>query len=191
MKELFTALSKFQSEVKNPDKSSKGVHNAAYAPIEVVWEVARVLLGKHGLSVSHFPISQTIEGKYYIGLRSYLNHASGESISNDFYVPLVVADPQKVGAALTYLKRQSVTAILGITPSDEDLDADNVDTQAVKKAHDIVKQAPSKTDIATDAQIYKIRSLGGTPEKGMNKKAASEMIEKLSKKPLTTDDIPF
>jgi len=197
MKELFSALSKFQSEVKNPDKSSKGVHDASYAQIDVVWDVARPLLGKYGLSVSHFPISAYIDGKYHIGLKSYLNHNSGDSIVNEFLIPLVNIHPQRIGAVFTYLKRQSVTAILGITPSDEDDDADSISPGAIAKAKAVTKSVV--VDIASDAQINLIRKLGGTPEKGMSKKDASQMIESLQKrtetKPKETkinnDDIPW
>lgn len=149
MKELFSALSKFQSEVKNPSKDKKGVHGSSYSPIEEVWEVARDLLGKHGLSLVQFPVDKSDNGKFLFGFKSYLGHSSGEFIESEFYVPQLNIDHQKLGASMTYLRRYSACSILGITPEDEDLDADNSDTQAVKKAHAMVNNKPNnnhKTD---------------------------------------------
>jgi len=191
MKNLFEALSKFQSKVKNPSKEKKGVHGASYAPIEIVWDEARLLLGEFGLALIQFPISKLENDKYFVGLRSILTHSSGESLTDEFFFPQPLIDAQKMGGTITYLRRYSICAILGITPENEDLDADNIDTQAVKKAHEIVNKDKPKTDIATDAQINLIRKLGGTPGKGMSKKDASNMIEKLQNKTITTDEIPF
>lgn len=156
MKNLFDALSKFQSKVKNPSKEKKGVHGANYAPIEVCWDEARALLGEFGLSLIQFPISKTEDQKYYIGLRSILTHSSGESLTDEFYFPQILIDAQKVGGTITYLRRYSACSILGITPENDDLDGDNIDTQAVKKAHDIVNKSSIEKSLAPGAKIFDI-----------------------------------
>lgn len=125
-KELFAALAKVQAEIEQPKKTSEG-YNYNYADLAAVREATADVLGKHGLSVLQFPVN--IGGE--IGITTMLAHESGQSISTQFHAPIEdITDPQKVGAAITYYRRYTYMAILGIAPEDDDAES----ARPVKKA---------------------------------------------------------
>lgn len=143
-KELFTALAKAQAEIEQPKKTSEG-YNYNYADLAAVREATADVLGKHGLSVLQFPVN--VGGE--IGITTMLAHESGQSISTQFHAPIEdITDPQKVGAAITYYRRYTYMAILGIAPEDDDGEA----ARPVRKARPVtrkpVSRASSKTDVA-------------------------------------------
>ena len=54
-------------------------------------------------------------------VRTLLVHAeSGESFETTTSIPLVKADPQGYGSALTYARRYAVLGLLGLAPEDDD-----------------------------------------------------------------------
>jgi hypothetical protein len=65
------------------------------------------------------------------GLTTTLRHISGESISGVYPVNPVKNDPQSIGSALTYSRRYSLMAMLGIVADDDD--DGNAATQPVKQ----------------------------------------------------------
>jgi len=63
--------------------------------------------------------TSVIEGRSFV-LDTLLLHTSGEWISGQLYVPLVKEDPQGLGSAMTYARRYSLMAMVGICPEDDD-----------------------------------------------------------------------
>jgi hypothetical protein len=61
-------------------------------------------------------------GKVHIAsVRTILIHAaSGESFETTTSIPLVKADPQGYGSALTYARRYAILGLLGLAPEDDD-----------------------------------------------------------------------
>ena len=61
-------------------------------------------------------------GKVHIAsVRTILVHAeSGESFETTTSIPLVKADPQGYGSALTYARRYAIMGLLGLAPEDDD-----------------------------------------------------------------------
>lgn len=119
---LALALSKAQGEMPaaqmnatNPFLKNK------YADLGSVIETAKPVLAKYGLSVVQLPIGDG--GK--IGVETILMHESGEWVSNE--LTLEVADEkgksaaQVAGSIISYLRRYSLSAALGIY-ADEDTD---------------------------------------------------------------------
>lgn len=115
---LAKALAAFQSEIQNPKNTADNpFYSSKYAPLHEVLNIARPLLAKHGLSVLQSPSGNGAE----ITISSILMHSSGEWIEPD---PLVLkADKptaQGAGSAITYGRRYSISAILGISSEDDD-----------------------------------------------------------------------
>ena len=128
IKELATALSKFQSETVDAIKDKKG-DKGSYADLGQILNLVRPLMSKHGLSVAQLPCESAIEGN--IAVDTMLMHKSGEWISNSFSMPInriirkadqrdVTNAPQASGSVITYARRYALTAVLGITQEDND-----------------------------------------------------------------------
>ena len=110
MKNLYKAVAAFQQEVPVINKDSTG-YNYKYSSLDNIVEVITPLLKKHGLGYM-----QPLDGN---SLKTVLFHAeSGESIESSVGIPQGVQlkgmnDFQVLGSAVTYLRRYSLSAILG------------------------------------------------------------------------------
>ncbi|MBN1430474.1 MAG: ERF family protein [Anaerolineae bacterium] len=119
---LATALSNFQTNVPSVpvDATNKFLGNR-YASLGAMIETARPVLAENGLSVSQIVVSY--DGQ--IGVETVLMHNSGEWISNTAILPAGEekgkSGAQVAGSTITYLRRYSYAAILGLY-ADEDTD---------------------------------------------------------------------
>jgi len=117
---LALALSKLQGEVMDAHKD-KSAYNYKYADLAGVLEIARPLLAKYELSVSQLCTSSELLG---VGVTTMLMHSSGEYICSDFMMPLTAAKgsnaAQIAGSIITYARRYSLAAMIGITQTDDD-----------------------------------------------------------------------
>lgn len=122
IKELATALSKAQSEMKKAIKDSvnpffeKGTTKGRYADLESVWDACREPLTKHGLSVIQLPTMLNNEP----ALETMLAHSSGEWVSDVALLNPVKKDPQGLGSAISYMRRYALAAAVGVIQTDDD-----------------------------------------------------------------------
>ena len=116
---LATALNKFQGEVANILKTSENPYfKSKYAKLEDILNEYRLIWTKHGLSISQHPVTDE-QGR--IGVQTEVYHNSGEyRIFPPFYLTLTKNDPQGGGSAITYARRYSLAAVLGIQQEDDD-----------------------------------------------------------------------
>jgi hypothetical protein len=117
--ELAAALSKAQGEMQAAIKDKVNpFFKSSYADLGSVWDAARPVLSKYGLC-----IMQTTEinadGSKIIMVTT-LAHTSGQWVKS--FLPLNPAknDSQGVGAAITYLRRYSLSAIVGVVCDEDD-----------------------------------------------------------------------
>lgn len=123
---ISAALAKFQSEVKQPKKDANNpFFNKKYVPLEGVVSVITEPLAKNGLSY----IQSTGTDEEHVIVTTLLMHTSGEFIESD---PLKLPghqvqkgggkdfNPQGIGSAITYGRRYSLTALLGIASEEDD-----------------------------------------------------------------------
>lgn len=116
---IAASLVKVQLEVQAMGKTAENGHfKNTYAPLDVVMDTALPLLTKHDLGLMQWPI--TVNGEHY--LHTVLAHTSGVSMQSDIKLLLSKKDPQGLGSAITYERRQTVMAILGLSAKDEDDD---------------------------------------------------------------------
>ncbi len=114
---LAGALSKAQAAMRCAAKDSENPHfRSRYADLQSVWEAAREPLAKNGLSVVQIPAT-TDRG---VSVETILLHESGEFIGGTVEVPLSKMDAQALGSGLTYARRYSLAAVVGIAPGDDD-----------------------------------------------------------------------
>ena len=116
IKELAAALSKFQGEITAVKKdASNPYYKSRYATLDAIWETIRKPLADNGLAVT-----QTLTDYGDTMLETTLLHTSGEYIVSLIKIKPVKEDPQSFGSALTYNRRYSLSAILGIAADEDD-----------------------------------------------------------------------
>ena len=129
---LASALAKAQAELVNPEKSlvatirtgrpGDGECSFRYAPLSSGLDIVRKTLGQHEIATMQTTAVDQAGG--LVNLTTMLAHASGEWIASDWPVcPIAeMANPQRMGAALTYARRYALFTLVGIAGED-DLDA--------------------------------------------------------------------
>lgn len=136
--ELTKALNSFQGKLKAVKKDAVNpFFKSRYATLDTIWETIREPLSSNGLV-----LTQTLdqaEGKAL--LVTTLFHISGEWIEGSMPLNPVKDDPQGLGSAISYARRYSLCAMLGVV-ADEDDDA-NVATKSKKPTE--VKQPLAPT----------------------------------------------
>jgi ERF superfamily len=129
---LASALAKAQAELVNPEKSLTATIRSGrpgerersfrYAPLASGLDIVRKTLGQHEIATVQTTAIDKETG--VVNLSTMLAHASGEWIASDWPVCGVAetANPQRMGAALTYARRYALFTLVGIAGED-DLDA--------------------------------------------------------------------
>jgi ERF superfamily len=129
---LASALAKAQAELVNPEKSltatirggrpGEGERSFRYAPLSSGLDIVRKTLGQHEIATVQTTAIDKETG--VVNLSTMLAHASGEWIASDWPVCALAetANPQRMGAALTYARRYALFTLVGIAGED-DLDA--------------------------------------------------------------------
>ena len=111
---LSAALSKAQGEMRGAVKdSSNPFFKSRYADLASVIEAAREPLAKNGLAVIQL-ITETG------GVETVLTHSSGEWISSTIQLTPKTNTPQDAGSCITYARRYSYAAIVGLAQVDDD-----------------------------------------------------------------------
>lgn len=116
--ELAAALVAAQAEFSAvPKGSANPFFKSKYAALPDVVAHTAPVLAKHGLAVSQF-----IDGEYLGGdaLITYVIHKSGQYLSHVMRLHLPKEDPQGQGSAVTYARRYSYMAALGLVADDDD-----------------------------------------------------------------------
>ena len=115
---LAEALSKAQSEIKGALASSVNpFFKSSYADLDTVIKSCFPQLTKNGLSIIQG--NDTCEkGSFY--LTTMLLHESGLWIRSKLKMPITKPDAQGVGATITYARRFSLSAMVGIAQTDDD-----------------------------------------------------------------------
>lgn len=123
--QLASALWRFQEEVKNPSNTATNPQfRSKYSPLDVVINTVKPILAKNGLS---FIQSTGSEGENIV-IVTLLLHESGEWIESE---PLILPayqlksggvkeyNAQGAGSSITYGRRYSLAATLGISSEDD------------------------------------------------------------------------
>jgi len=115
---LAVALAKVQAVMAPALKDSENpFFKSKYADLSSVWDVCRKPLTDNGLAVVQ--VTEETDGTV-IKLCSTLVHESGEFIRSVLCMRPVKLDPQSVGSCLTYMRRYSLSALVGVCTGDDD-----------------------------------------------------------------------
>ena len=117
---LAAALVKAQAEMGGAVKDSANpFFKSKYADLTSVVRAVKEPFAKHGLAYTQFPICS--DGA--VGVVTRLIHESGEWLEAEYTLPMVKADPQAAGSAITYARRYALQAMAGIPTADDDAES--------------------------------------------------------------------
>lgn len=171
IKELANALHQAQGEMPAlPMDGDNQFTGSRFTSLGVMIEIVQPILGKHNLSISQFP---TTDEKGYVGITTILLHApSGEWMTSTVTLPLVDEKKkntaQLAGSIISYLRRYSLSAILGLY-SDEDIDGEvTTKTKPAQKARQPVEYHTEQSERGWPTRPWD----AGTLKRAMAKKVA-------------------
>lgn len=173
--ELASALASAQAELSPAAKNAQNPHlKNRYADIAAVYEAIRETLPKHGLSVSQIIMPHESKAR----VRTLLMHKSGQWLASECLMPLDRnGGPQGMGSAITYARRYSLSAIVGVVSEDDD-DAEAAQPRRQQQAQPQQRREPAQprrpepvrqtapkqqgdghVDMITDAQVKMLMAL--------------------------------
>lgn len=115
--ELAAALSKAQGEITHATRDSTNPYfNSRYADLASVWEACRGPLSRNGLAIIQSPSFNV----GHVTVETTILHSSGQWQSSELTMVPVKSDPQGIGSAITYIRRYSLAAVVGVAPDDDD-----------------------------------------------------------------------
>lgn len=137
---LAEALAAAQMEITDPNKDSVNPHfRSRYADLATVLKTVRPVLAKHGLAITQ--TTQVDEqGRLLLVTRL---HWRDEELVGYYPIQPVKADPQGYGSALTYARRYTIQAIVGVAADDDD-DGNAASAAPSKPAHDELAEVIGK-----------------------------------------------
>ena len=148
IKELSTALSKAQGELKNPHFDSTNPHyKSKFASLAAVREAVIPIFAKYGLAVTQWPVA----GSGVAGCVTVVSHASGEHMQQEFLIPVEKPNAHGYASALTYARRLSLQAVAAVVGDDDD------DANATLKAQ--VTPIAGAGNGLTEAQRKRVQAL--------------------------------
>ena len=151
IKNIATSLIEFQSKVQNVKKDGSNPYfKSKYATLENILDTIKPTLKECGLSFSQFPDGD--------GLTTILMDESGEYLKATVRMTPVDNKPQSQGSAITYMRRYSLSAVLGIAVEDDD--DGNAASQPTAPSSPPVGAKKSYQTIKTDKGVLKKRNDG-------------------------------
>ena len=137
---LAEALAAAQLEITDPAKDAVNPHfRSRYADLATVLKTVRPVLAKHGLAITQ--TTQVDEqGRLLLVTRL---HWRDEELVGYYPIQPVKADPQGYGSALTYARRYTIQAIVGVAADDDD-DGNAASAAPSKPAHDELAEVIGK-----------------------------------------------
>lgn len=116
--QIASALAKFNVQLESISKDKTNpFFKSAYLSLDMILNTVRPLLAEQGLSILQFPSGNSKQ----VGMVTILLHESGEFIQSTVITTATAKnDIQNLGSCISYLKRYSVSAMLGISADEDD-----------------------------------------------------------------------
>lgn len=203
LNELATALAKAQGEIEPaPKDANNPYYHSKYASLPAVRAAMRDAFARHGLSVVQIPEVDGDSGRMVtiedskgntsearlgsLRLRTILFHSSGQSLDcGCLSAEVDLANPQKIGSAITYFRRYALAAI-SQTVADDDDDANAAaqpptKTKAAKKlsGHEVVELQRAIHATTSAAELAEL--LKGTQYQMLKSTGPADIYEQTQK----------
>jgi len=147
-----------------------------YADLAAVIAGSRDILAKHKLAI--YQTGDTVDERGFITVITTLLHESGESINGSMSCKPKSLDPQQIGSAITYLRRYSLSAMLGVASEEDD---DGNSQAPEKKTEAYISLTPKQI-----GRLYAIATTVGVSQKAV-KEAVMTYYKKNEPKDMTKD----
>ncbi len=156
--ELAAALAKAQGGMENAAKNKANPHfKSTYADLAAVLDAIRAPLSNNGLST----VQTMVITERCIVLRTTLLHSSGQFSATEYPIAGNLA-PQQMGSAITYGRRYSLAALVGIAQDDDDAES--------------AKKTVPETHTVTQSRKIDARELAGLQDLINRKETSAEMV---------------
>lgn len=159
--EYMAAFAEMQPEIPSVIKTGR-TNNATYAKYEKIVESIQPILGKHGFGFSH----RVNQSNGQIEVVCILSHRGGHSEETQFIAPADTSGSknsvQAIGSTVSYGKRYTLNALLGISTKDEDNDDNGAvveNEKAVEVDQLIIATGTKKDQFLTMFGISDVRDL--------------------------------
>jgi hypothetical protein len=169
---LDEALFRVQSELPNWVKAEKSGARGKYAPLGIILSVVRPIFEKHGIRLRQgtdksWPMDEGggSKGRLIPVWTELVHVASGERERTNLEMPLPKMDPQGMGSAITYGRRYSLLAALGLASDEADDDGARAKRQDVTAQHE-----ESAELISLKAEVDKIADVPALVKWGTDSK---------------------
>ena len=143
--ELAAALAKAQGAIGHASKDAanpafkRDGKEMKYATLASVWDACRASLAANGIAVIQTPGTDETGA---VTMTTTLAHSSGQWVRGEMACRPVNATAQSMGSVVTYLRRYSLSAMVGVAPDDDD-DGNAASTQFSAARPAQQKQAPT------------------------------------------------
>lgn len=131
--EISGALASAQGELESANKGNSG-YGYNYSDLNTVIATAKPVLSKNNLAIVQL-VGKEVDGK--VVLTTILSHSSGQWFKTTSALPIVEMKScnraQEFGASLSYLRRYTYQAILGMSSEDNDASSKGFNDNPVKK----------------------------------------------------------
>jgi hypothetical protein len=153
---ITAALAKAQGEIANPAKESENPHfKSRYADLASGLNAVNNALSKYGIAVTQI----TYMADDILMLRTMLSHEE-EFIYSEYPVLRFPAKHQDAGSAMTYARRYSLFALVGIAGDDDDgNEASKSETPAPKRKA-APPPPPNAPEIPSSAEVMELLADG-------------------------------
>lgn len=110
---LINSFDRLKKDASNPFFKSK------YVQLKDILKIAKEKCTEHNFILIQYPLFDDTLGRNT--LQTILQHKDGQKITGNIeIVAKDPTDPQKVGGGLTYMRRYSLTCMLGLEEEDDD-----------------------------------------------------------------------
>lgn len=156
LNELFSALAKAQSQFQVAlNTSDNPFFKSKYANFAEVIAASRPALTNQGLSIIQRVVTMT-DGSMI--LHSILGHASGQYIDSVVRISPPKTDVQSLGSYITYLKRYSYAALVGVCTDTEDDDGEAA-MRPVREQESNMTHARSSSGVISPEQVKTLQDI--------------------------------
>jgi hypothetical protein len=153
---ISAALAKAQGQIANPSKGAVNPHfKSQYADLSAGLNAIRAALSANAIAIVQ---TTMLEEADVLMLRTMLTHSSGQWILSEWPVVKLPAPPQVIGSALTYARRYTLFALVGIAGEGDDDDGNAASAKGVNASLIDSDQLVQMQDLLQDTKTSNLEA---------------------------------
>lgn len=161
---LAEALAKAQGAMEGAKKDRLNPHfKSSYADLASVWDACREPLSQNGLAVTQ----QVTSDANGVTVVSTLLHSSGEYLRDRCWLPVAQKTPQGYGSTITYARRYSLAALVGVAQEDDDGEAGTRGNGSIRAVRAPAQESAKTAKAPT--QSGAVKAAGGITNSDMDR----------------------